>query len=121
MNITCNNKGCMKSSAALLDTKTMEIICQECGRSISNISPAMKTALKQAGQIVRTNAKKAFSVLCKTCNGNREVVLDEKGNTMCKICLKPINVSTSFKLAMQESGVQLEKVDTSKDNKTETK
>jgi len=111
----------MKSSEALLDVKTMEVICSECNRPIINISASMKATLKQAGQIVRENLKKAFMVHCKTCNANREVVLDQNDNTICKSCHNPIKIQATFKLAMQESGKKLDKIDTSKDNKTESK
>ena len=110
MNLTCNNKGCLKTSEAKLDVKTMEVICQECGMAIKNISAAMKATLKQAGQIVRNNAKKAFMVLCKNCNANREVVLDEKETTLCKTCHQELKIPASFKIAMKEAGVKLETV-----------
>jgi hypothetical protein len=120
MLITCNNKGCLKSSNALLNLETLEVICQECGKTISNISDSMKRVLKSSGQVVRTNEKKAFMVLCKACNANREVVLDQDNKTVCKLCFGPIVVHTSFKLAMQEAGAKLEKINTKKPEETKT-
>ena len=111
MNINCNNKKCQKNSEALLNVKTNEVICAECGQPISNISESMKRCLKTSGQIVRANTKKAFMVFCKACNANREVVLDANGDTVCKDCHGPIKIQASFKLAMQEAGVKLEKLE----------
>lgn len=111
MNINCNNKGCLKTSEALLDTKTTEVICIECGKAITNVSEAFKRALKQAGQIVRANLKKAFMLYCKKCNANREVILDNNNNTVCKNCHYPIAISASFKMAMKETGYSLEKLE----------
>lgn len=117
MLITCSNKGCMKSNHALLNTETLEVICSECGKPIANISESMKRALKSFGQIVRTNERKAFLMACRSCRANREVVLDQDNNTVCKICHSPIQTTAAFKLAMEESGVKLERIDTSKINK----
>jgi ribosomal protein L34E len=112
MNLNCNNKKCQKISEAKLNTKTNEVICAECGQPISNISESMKRALKQAGQIIRANTKKAFMVWCKACNANREVILEEGDQTVCKDCHAPIKIQAAFKLAMQEAGVKLDKAET---------
>jgi hypothetical protein len=114
MLIPCSNKGCLKSSNALLNLETLEVICQECGKAIANISEPMKRVLKSSGQVIRSNEKKAFMVLCKACNANREVVLDQNNKTICKICFGSIALQATFKLAMQEAGAKLAKIDTSK-------
>ena len=112
MLILCNNKGCMLSSNALFNTETKEVICQECGSPISNISDAMKRALKNFGQIVRASEKKAFMVNCHNCNANRELVLDQDNKTICKICHKQIVIHAAFRTAMEEAGHKLEKINT---------
>ena len=112
MNLNCTSKGCQKTSEAKLNTKTNEVICAECNQPIANISESMKRALKQCGQIIRANTKKAFMVLCKGCNANREVVLNDANETVCKDCGGPIKIQASFNLAMQEAGVKLEKAET---------
>lgn len=104
MLISCDNKGCLKSSTALFNPTTNEVICQECQRPISNISEAMRRALKSFGQVVRAE-KKAFMLECRSCRANREVVLDADNKTVCKICGKPMNVHPSFRLAMEEAGM----------------
>ena len=108
MLITCTE--CHKASNCLLDVKTNEVICQECGCSIRGLSKSMILCLKQNGQIVRNNERKGFMMACSSCHANREVVLDEKNNTICKICHEPIKVTPAFKLAMGAAGVKMEKV-----------
>ena len=109
MLITCDNKGCMKQSNALLDPKTMEVICQECGKPIKNVSVSMKRTLKSFGQFIHNNKKTAFMMNCMSCKANREVVFNEKKETVCGICGNPIKVQASMKLAMEESGVRIVK------------
>jgi len=119
MLVTCNNKGCMKSSDALLDPKTGEVICQECGQPITNISESMKRTLKSFGQVVRAE-RKAFMMACPSCRANREVVMTQDDETVCKDCHKPIIVHAAFKLAMEEAG-GLERIELTKENKTTKK
>jgi ribosomal protein L34E len=115
MLINCNNKGCMKSSNALLDEETLEVICQECGKPIYGIAEAMKRTLKSFGQVVRTNERKAFTLACRNCRANREVVLDQDGNTICKVCHNEISVTAAFKMAMEATGTKLEKITVDRD------
>lgn len=114
MLIMCNNKKCSKTSNALLDTETMEVICQECGKPISNISEPMKRTLKSFGQVVRSE-RRAFTFACPNCRTNREIVLDQNNQTICKICYNPIKIHASFKLAIEEAG-ELKKIDTGLNN-----
>lgn len=109
MLLTCNNKGCLKSSEAALDLQSYDVICRECGKSISNISESMKRALKSFGQILRTDNRKAFMMGCKSCNANREVVLDDKNNTICKICSSEIKVQPAMRQALIAMGHKVDK------------
>lgn len=106
MLISCNSKGCGKSSDALLDTQSNEVICQECGQVIQNIAEPMKRALKNAGQVVRSAAlKKAFMFNCNSCKANREVVLDKSTNKVsCKVCGNELLVHAAMKQAIIEAG-----------------
>lgn len=110
MLIACTNKGCLKTSNALLDPETLEVICEECGQPISGISDAMKRTLKSFGQVIRSE-RKAFMLACHTCKANREVVMDQDNNTICKTCHNKIEVHAAFKLAMEEAG-GLERINT---------
>lgn len=119
MLLQCNNRGCFKSSEAKLDVETQEVICQECGKVIDNISDSMKRALKSFGQIVRSNERKGFVMACTKCRANRELALNEDNETVCKICHEPIAVTPSFRLAMEESGTKLERLITKEKEKEE--
>lgn len=110
MLISCSNKGCLKSSTALLNLETMEVICQECGKPIPDVTDAMKRTLKSFGQVVRSKEKKAFMIHCRNCNANREIVLTQTNDTVCRVCHKPIAVHASFRLAMEEAGEKIEKI-----------
>jgi ribosomal protein S27E len=105
MLIQCNAKGCNKSSDALLDTTANEVICQECGQPIANITESMKRALKGAGQIIRSALKKAWMFNCNNCKANREVVMDKSTNKVnCKVCGNELQVHAAMKQAMSEAG-----------------
>ena len=119
MLILCDNKGCLKSSNALLNPETLEVICQECGKPIGNVSDAMKRTLKSFGQIIR-ESKKAFMLACPQCKANREVVLDQDNNTICKNCHTPLTVHPAFKIAMEEAG-GLDRVEVDKTPKKKKK
>lgn len=94
----------MKSGNHLLNVQTNEVICCECGKPITNISPQMKYTLKISGQIVRSINKKAFMMGCKSCQANREVVLDEStNNVICKVCGEEIKVHPAMKQAILET------------------
>jgi len=85
--INCDNKGCMKSDFHLLDTKTNEVICTECGEVINNVTYFMKIQLKSLGQIVRdSGTKEAFSITCESCNKKNKPLVDKKGNIVCPVC-----------------------------------
>jgi len=118
MLVTCNIKGCLQASNALLDESKDEVICQECGQPITNIADTMKRALKSFGQIVRSE-RKAFMLACNACKANREVVMDQNKKTVCKTCHEPIQIHASFKMAMEEAG-GLETIDTSEVKKKKT-
>lgn len=104
MLIQCGNKGCMQQTNALFDSNTLEVICQECGQSISNVSDAMKRTLKSFGQIIRDDYHKAFMMACRNCVANREIVLNEKNETICSVCKQVVNVHPSMKQAIIEIG-----------------
>ena len=94
----------MQHSNALLNVDTMEVICTTCNGSVNNISESMKRALKSFGQILKTDLKKAFVMACRQCNANREVVMNTKDETVCKICKGPIKVHAAMRQAIKEFG-----------------
>ncbi len=111
MLIACDNKGCMQQSNALLNVTTSEVICAECSKPIKSISEPMKRTLRSFGQIMRTEERKAFMMACKACNANREVILDNDSNTICKVCKQEIKVHAAMKQAIIEVGRKLSSLD----------
>ena len=114
MLIMCDNRGCLQSTNAKLNVETLEVMCQECKRPITNIAETMKRVLKSSGQIVRDEEKRAFTMGCKVCNANRQVVLDANDNTVCNICASVVNVHPAMKQAIVEAGIRLAKQSTPK-------
>lgn len=98
----------MQTTNALLDTGTLEVICQDCGQSVSNVSESMKRTLKSFGQIIRDDQRKAFMMACRNCNANREVLLNDKDETVCGVCEQPINVHPAMRQAIVEIGKRIE-------------
>jgi len=109
MLIMCDNKGCLQQTNAKLNVETLEVICEDCKQPIRNISETMKRVLKSSGQIVRDEERKAFTMGCKSCNANRQVVLDQDDNTVCSVCANVINVHPAMKQAILEAGIRLAK------------
>jgi len=97
----------MQTTNALLNTETLEVICQECGQSVANVSESMRRTLKSFGQILRTDQRKAFMMACRTCNANREVVLNDKNKTVCSVCNEEINVHPAMRQAIAEIGTRI--------------
>ena len=121
MLINCDNKGCMQATNAKLKIDTLEVICQECKKPIRNISETMKRVLKSEGHIIRDEQRKAFTMGCRPCAANRQVVLDDDDNTVCNICASPIGVHPAMKQAIVEAGVRLAKQNVKTTKKTTKK
>ena len=65
MLIACTTKGCMALTEAKLDRSSGDVICEQCGNAIENITPFMKKSLESVGQVLRSRAKQAFQTQCK--------------------------------------------------------
>lgn len=107
MLIACDNKGCLQQTNALLNAETLEVICTDCKRPIRNIAGTMKRVLLSSGQIIRDEKRRAFTMGCKNCNANRQVVLNERNETVCSVCAEAINVHPAMRQAILEAGVKL--------------
>lgn len=94
MLIQCTTKGCMKPNLALLNRQTKEVICQECGNPIANVSEYARRTLSSLGRILRTTERKPFQVHCPACKGRRDVLLIEGGKgALCSACKGELRVS----------------------------
>lgn len=118
MLISCDNKGCMQQSTALLNAETLDVVCGACGKAIKSVSEPMKRTLKSFGQVLRTDERKAFMMACKNCNANREVVLNEKSETICRICKSGIKVHAAMKQAIMEVGRKLSSLEKETEEET---
>ena len=121
MLIMCDNRGCLASTNAKLNAETLEVFCEDCKQPIKNISETMKRVLKSSGQIIRDEQRKAFTMGCKSCNANRQVVLDDKDNTVCNVCANVINVHPAMKQAIVEAGIRLAKQENTEEKTKTTK
>lgn len=101
MLITCTTKGCLRQTDAKLDIQSNEVICEECGNPISNITPFTKKALKSCGQILRGKNKEPFQALCQTCNAMRSLYVEE-GKAFCKVCNTQVHITAAFKKGLEE-------------------
>lgn len=97
----------MQTTNALLNRETQEVLCENCGKPIANVSESMRRTLLSFGQIVRSEARKAFMMACRSCNANREVVVTASNDTVCAVCKNPITVHSAMKQAILEAGRRL--------------
>jgi hypothetical protein len=111
----------MQSTNAKLRVDTLEVICADCKQPIINVSDTMKRVLKSEGQILRDEERKAFTMGCKSCNANRQVVLNDDDETVCNVCANVINVHPAMKQAIVEAGVRLAKQAKTERPKVKTK
>ncbi len=95
MLLDCTTKGCRQKTEAKLDITSNEVICDECGNEIENITRFTKKALKDLGQILRSKSKQPFQALCKTCNSNQQLFIEE-GRAYCKKCSTQVHVTAAF-------------------------
>lgn len=108
MLIDCTTRGCMHKTEAKLNTQTNEVICEDCGNPIENITVYTKKALKDVGQILRNNTKQPFQTLCKTCNVMRTLYVDGEDRAFCKTCHTQVHINAAFLRGLKE---HLEKKD----------
>lgn len=98
--IFCDNKGCGKESAVVIDKATKEVYCTECDKPITNVTVFAKNQLVSLGQVKRVvKSQKAFAVKCEPCQKEAPPELDRKtGNLICTFCKQEIkNISAPFK------------------------
>jgi Zn finger protein HypA/HybF involved in hydrogenase expression len=105
MIITCTNKGCFKSSEALLDLNTNEVICRECGNPIQQVTSFAKVSLKSLGQTTKGQKKvRQLEFDCLSCNKKVQPML-KNGKIICSECKKEMeNVPTTFKHVVEMIG-----------------
>ena len=95
MLIDCTTKGCLQKTEAKLDVERNEVICEDCGNVIVNVTEYTKRTLKSVGQILRSKAKEAFLALCKNCNANKPLYVDGE-RAFCRACDTQVHITPSF-------------------------
>ena len=74
MIVRCNPK-CRESDGftdGSLDIDSNDVICNECGEVLPDISEYSKLSMKTNGDIIRSKNRKAFMFPCLTCDNNVE-------------------------------------------------
>jgi len=122
MIVRCNPK-CRKSDGftdGSLDVDANEVMCNECGEVIREISPYAKLSMKTIGDIIRSKKKKAFMFPCQTCDEHVETQFIN-GLLVGKNCSNnqegcKINVTEHMVKAIEETQKVLQKAE---DNESE--
>lgn len=100
--IQCDNKGCGKSSQAVIDTTDNEVYCAECDKSIKNVTIFSKNQLKNLRQIRRPK-KEAFSVKCASCSTEATPKLISDKLLCAKCGVELINIPKPFQILIKQS------------------
>lgn len=96
--INCDNKGCGKSTQAVINLEDNQVYCVACGKVISNVTVFTKNQLKNLKQIKRQ--KETFASRCHACGHEAmpKLVADELRCTKCNTHLvkipKPFEILT---------------------------
>lgn len=110
MLINCNNKGCMKTTEARLNLKTNEVVCQECGGVITNVTEFTKRTLKTMGQVIKVNEKVPFMARCPKCAKDVSLYIkDDKA--YCKECNSEVTITKAYFMGLKQYLENKEKED----------
>lgn len=87
----CDNKGCRKEMAPVIDKVTNKVYCTECGQEINSVSDFMKRQLVSLNQVKRDDKRKLpYSVKCTSCSREAPPVLNDKQELVCSYCKEPM-------------------------------
>jgi len=95
MLISCTTKGCLQQTEAKLNRISGEVICDNCGNPILNITQFTKKALNSIGQVLRNVEKKPFQAHCNTCNTHRSLFIKDN-KAYCEKCGSHVPVAPAF-------------------------
>ena len=117
MIVKCNQK-CKLSDGftdGSLDIDTDNVMCNECGEVLVDVSPYAKLAMKANGDILRSKKKKAFVFPCNTCEQDVETQF-VNGVLVGKACQNDqvgcqINVTQHMIKAVEETQRVLQKAE----------
>jgi len=85
--ICCDNKGCFQMMEPLLDIKTNDVICTECGKPINSVTSFAKIQMKSLGQTTRIKrATTSWAVECRYCGASLPPTIKPDGKIVCSHC-----------------------------------
>lgn len=102
----CDNDGCRKEMRPVVDKKTKEVFCTECGKTINSVSVFMKNQLIAFGQVRKDDKKQVpWAVRCHECKKEGPPVLDKSGKELiCSFCgCKLTKLSRPFAQVIREN------------------
>lgn len=100
--LTCTNRGCMKTTSdSLFDQTINEIICSECGKTITGISDFTKRSMIGLGKVQKKFSKVAFVVNCQKCQKTAQPKIKDD-SFICFFCSEPLNLTKPFANAFKE-------------------
>jgi hypothetical protein len=94
MLLDCTTKGCLQKTEAKLDSNG-DVICDECGNVIPNITKFTKKTLKDLGQVLRSRSKQPFQANCPNCNKSSPLFIEEN-KAYCRTCNTQVYVTAAF-------------------------
>jgi len=102
--INCDNKKCMKNTAANLNTTSDEVICEECNQSIKNVTIFTKRQLKQFGQTIKhKKVIEPYSIKCEHCEAEATPSM-KNDKFYCSTCKKELmKISQIFRNTLKEA------------------
>jgi len=99
--VNCDNKGCGKSTKAMIDLDDGEAYCGECDRPIKNITSFAKSQLKGFKQVRKKS--QTFSFKCAQCGTDARPIITNN-HLACPRCKSPsTNISKPFEILVRQA------------------
>ena len=100
---------CGNPVEAKLDVETNQVICQNCGKEIDNISEFAKNTMKMNNDVVKSKATTVpiggMQVECNHCHKNIVALLKKKDDKCyCPKCSKVVGLSSYALALLRENG-----------------
>lgn len=100
--IVCNNKGCGDIMEPYLESETNKVYCSKCDKELSNITPFIKSQMKQFKQF-KPKKQMSFSVKCNNCKHEARPIIHNNEIT-CPSCKKShTHLSEPFKIMLKDN------------------
>jgi len=100
--IHCTNKGCGKSTLAVIDLIDNQVYCADCDKTITNVTQFTKAQLKNLKQIKRPK-KESFSAKCHICATEALPLLVEDKLCCAKCKTHLIKIPKPFEILIKQA------------------